>query len=141
MIGAAIDERQPNRRAMSAASPEASSYPSIRAGLPRLCNKRQDVAAAENRASSHGHAARRCAPASDRRCRSVAVIPADDRDVRVEQLADLHRNGIEDLAGWSIASDERRNAPQRCLLVGEYRSGLTRLGVGDRGCDELGEVR
>ena len=33
MIGAAIDERQPWRRAISAASPEASSYPSTRAGL------------------------------------------------------------------------------------------------------------
>ena len=85
----------------------------------RLRNERQHVVAADDRTSSHGHPAWRCAPASDRRCRAVAVIPADDRDVRVEQRADLHRNGIEDLAGRSIASDERRDAPQRGLLVGE----------------------
>jgi hypothetical protein len=33
-IGAAIEDRQPWRRAISAASPEASSYPSMRAGFP-----------------------------------------------------------------------------------------------------------
>jgi hypothetical protein len=54
----------------------------------------------------------RCAPASDRRCRAITVVPADDRDVGIKQRADLHRHGIEDLAGWGIASDERRNAPQ-----------------------------
>ena len=106
----------------------------------RLRDERQDVVAAEERTSSHGHPARRCAPASGRRCRSVAVIPADDRDVGVEQRADLHRNGIEDLAGRSIASDERRDTPKRSLLVREACESVMRLGVRNRGCEELGEV-
>ena len=108
--------------------------------LLRLRNERQHVAAADSRTSSHRHSARRCAPASDRRCRAIAVIPADDRDVRVEQRADLHRNGIEDLAGWSIASDERRDTPKRGLLISELCQRLAGLRICDRRRGQLGEL-
>ena len=119
MIGAAIDERQPWSARDLRGLTRCVVVPVDPRRPSRLRHQRQDVAAADNRTSPHGHPARRCAPASDRRRRAVTVIPADDRDVRVEQRADLHRNGIEHLAGWCIASDERRHAAQRGLLVGQ----------------------
>jgi hypothetical protein len=87
--------------------------------LSRLRHHRQDVATADHRAGADGHASRRRAPVSNRRESPVLVVPADDRDVGIEQLADRHRDGFEDLGRGRVAGDERRDVPQSGLLVRE----------------------
>ena len=77
-------------------------------------------------------------------CRSpsppVVVVAADDRDVGIEQLADLRRDGIEDLGRRRVAGDQRRDAPQRRLLVREAGQTVAGCRVRDRGRDQFGEV-
>ena len=96
--------------------------------------------AANRRASAHGHPSTRRAPASDRRRSCVAVVAADNRYVGVEQLANFGRHGLEDFGGRGITGDERCDASQRCLFLCEPCERFARLGIGDRGCDELGEA-
>ena len=122
-IGAAIDELQPWSACDLRSLARGVVVPVDPRRLSRLRHERQDVAAAENRASSHGHSAGRRAPASDRRCVAVAVIPADDGDVGVEQLADLHRDGIEDLA--RTAHRERRASRRAAALPALRRAGIS----------------
>src|SRR6266516_1589987 len=80
-------------------SAEGDDAPKLR----DLYHDRQDVAAADRRASAHRDASTRRAPVSDRGRRPVGVVAADDGDVRVEQLADLRGDGIEDLGRRSVA--------------------------------------
>jgi hypothetical protein len=96
--------------------------------------------AADRRASAHGHPSTRRAPASDRRRSSVAVVATDNRYVGVEQLANFGRHGLEDFGGRGVTGDECRHASQRCLFLCEPCESLARPGIGDRGCDELGEA-
>ena len=92
--------------------------------LSRLRYERRHVAAAEHRTSSHRHPAWRCAPASDRSRRAVPVVAADNRYVRVEQLANFGRYCLEDFGGRGVTSDERRNSAERRLLFGKLRERL-----------------
>ena len=84
-----------------------------------LRDERQDVAAAEHRTSSHRHSARRSAPASGRRCRPIAVIPADDCDVCVEQLADLVPRQLPDVQ--EPAFEDVLGHDARAVGDGEHR--------------------
>src|SRR6185295_7082887 len=114
-IGAAIDERQPKRRAISAASPVASSYPSTRAGFPVSATIVRTLWPPTAERVPTG------TPSPDALQLPIAVVAADDRYVGVEQLADLGRHGLEDLGGRGVTGDERRDASQRCLLLREPR--------------------
>src|SRR5262249_52955689 len=58
-----------------------------------------------------------------------------------EHLLDLVTHYIEHPVRRRTLGDERSDAPQRRLLVGELREFFVRLAVRDRGGDQLGELR
>ena len=80
------------------------------------------------------------AVSGDERRRVVGVEPNQSRHVGGEQPADLLGDRGEKLRRRCSARDERRHATKRGLLVGDRSHLLARLGVRDRGRDELGEV-
>src|SRR6266540_2874535 len=129
-----IDEFQPKRRAMSAASPEASSYPSTRAGLPVSATSVNTLWPPRTERVPTG------TPTGDALQLPIAVAAPKNRDVGVEQLGNLRRNCLEDLGGRDITGDERRHPPQRRLLLRKPREGFARFGIGDRRRDELREL-
>jgi hypothetical protein len=68
--------------------------------------------------------------------RLVAVQPGD---LDAEHSEHLLGDGGEHLGGGRLARDQCRHAPQCGLLIREPPHLCSRLGVGDRGGDELGE--
>jgi hypothetical protein len=79
--------------------------------------------------------------------RAVGIEAGDVRGVGTEDAADLLRDGREHLCRRYPAGDERGDAAQRRLLVGEPAEFVATflelgaaLGVGDRGRDEFGEA-
>ena len=50
----------------------------------------------------------------------VVLVAQQPRRVGVEQLTDLDRDGLEQVGGIVALGDERRDATQRRLLVGEH---------------------
>jgi hypothetical protein len=57
-----------------------------------------------------------------------------------EQPLDLLRDGGEDVSRRHFACDQRRHPPQRRLLAREPLEVLARLGVRDRGREQVREV-
>jgi hypothetical protein len=82
-------------------------------------------------------------PAADRDDRGVAsgLVAQQGGRAPTQQPRRLERDGLEDLIGVHPARHELRNVPQRGLLVGQQTQLGARLGVGDRGGDQLGEAR
>ena len=62
-------------------------------------------------------------------------------EVAAEERAHLPRHRVEQLGRRQVLRDERGDAPQRGLLVGQPLDLRPRLGVGDRGCDQVAEAR
>jgi hypothetical protein len=73
--------------------------------------------------------------------RAVGLEAEHGGGVRSGERLDLVAHRTEESVRRHAPRDQRGHAPQRCLLLGEHRSRLARLGVGDRRRYELGEVR
>ena len=72
--------------------------------------------------------------------RAVGLEADHGGAVRPGERFDLVAHRTEERVRRHALRDQRGHAPQRCLLLGEHRSRLSRLGVGDRRRYELGEV-
>src|SRR4051794_18605433 len=71
--------------------------------------------------------------------RSVVLEPKDRRP-RAKNAIDLLAYRREDLGRRYALRDQSRDAPQRRLLIGEPREGVTRFGVRNCGPDEFREL-
>ena len=80
------------------------------------------------------------APAGDRRRCAVAGEDVQYRKVGIEEQPDRLSDGREDLAGGRLLRDEYRHSAQRRLLVGEPLHFRARLGVRERGRDQIREA-
>ena len=78
---------------------------------------------------------------SQRRRRPVVFEPHDARRAGGEQPLHFVGDSLEERLGFVTARDERRDARQGGLLVGKPGTSAARLGVRDRRCNKLGEVR
>ena len=136
-IGLATADRMPIVRASDAVTPAEGSSVSNRAERPVSRTSVDDVARVERdpltrgvRAADvaeHGRHARRPRTERSRRHRSRRAAPTSDATAR------------NDLLRAGAARHERRDPPQRGLLVGEPLHVLARLGVRDGRRHELGE--
>jgi hypothetical protein len=59
---------------------------------------------------------------------------------RSKQLRHLHDDGVEDVGRSGPFGDEGRDSAKRRRLLCQAVHLATRLGVGDRGGDQLGEI-
>ena len=66
--------------------------------------------------------------------------PDDRRHIRAEQATDLLADGREDHVGPHALRHQCRQSAQRRLLLGKPCESLARLGILDRGREQLGEV-
>ncbi len=105
-------------------------------GAPRLANatRRRNVDRARNV----------CLPrtgprATDRHHRPVVLELDDPQRSTSRSCCTSSATAANSCIGLAPARDERRDAPQRSLFLGEHRSRLSRLGVRDRRRDELRE--
>jgi hypothetical protein len=79
-------------------------------------------------------------PSSDHRDPAVVFVAAERRCVGGNELADLGDDGLEDFARRSAFRNERRDAPQRSLLLGEPPELLARLTPRDGRCHQRREL-
>ena len=79
-------------------------------------------------------------PDADEHDGRTLPLESDHPASRPEEATDLLADRREDLGGPHSLRHQRRHSPQRRLLVGEPSQCLPRLGIGNRGGDDLTEV-
>jgi hypothetical protein len=107
---------------------------------PGLANRLRQASVVPRHAPRHVRRLPGSAPRREVRHQVVRIVTRDARQVGAEQPADLRADRPKKLIGRHAVRDQRRDAPQGSLLIGEAGRLRLRLGIGDRRREQLGEV-
>ena len=137
--GVPISERMPIARMRSASEPVAPAWFSTRAVRPVSNYVSDDVLSVHGPPATNGNEVHSPAPAGNVEERTVRLKARHARHIDRNQPRELIGDRREHLLRRRPARHQRRNPPQRGLLLSQPSESGTALGVGDRGRHQLGE--